>query len=416
MSGRSGSSHPAQRRYPPELKERAVRMVQEATAQSGESFGVITRVARQLGIGSESLRNWVKQAEIDGGQRPGTSTDEAKRIAELEREVRELRRANEILKATSAFFRQGTRPSTAQMNAFIDAHRDQFGVEPICRVMQAAPLTYYAARTRPPSARAVRDDRLKAEITRIYQDNYSCYGARKIYRQLQRDGRVVARCTVQRLMSELGIAGLVRGKTRTTTTAGGQGERPADLVSRNFYAPAPNRLWVADLTYIRTWSGWVYAAFVIDVYSRMVVGWQIATHLRTDLALDAVKMAIWRRNHTQSADLSELVHHSDRGAQYLSIRYTERLADTGAVASVGSRGDSYNNALAESFNGLFKAELIRRYGPWRSMDDVELATLEYLDWFNHRRLHTACGNIPPAEYEAIHYCHQQAAPIAAETK
>ncbi|TDD27333.1 IS3 family transposase [Nonomuraea terrae] len=416
MSGRSTSPHPAQRRYPPELKERAVRMVQEAVEQSGESFGVITRVARQLGIGAESLRNWVRQAEIDGGQRPGTSTDEAKRIAELEREVRELRRANEILKAASAFFRQRTRPSTAQMNAFIDAHRDRFGVAPICRALQVAPSTYYAARNRPPSVRAVRDEHLKTEIARIYQDNYSCYGARKIYHQLRREGLPVARCTIQRLMSEMGIAGLVRGTARRTTITSDQTERPADLVQRDFHAAAPNRLWVADLTYIRTWSGWVYAAFVIDVYSRMVVGWQTATHLRTDLALDALEMAIWRRGHDAGADLSELVHHSDRGVQYLSIRYTERLADAGAVASVGSRGDSYDNALAESFNGLFKAELIRRYGPWKGLDDVELATLEYLDWYNHRRLHTACGDIPPAEYEAIHYRHQQAAATAAETK
>ncbi len=302
------------------------------------------------------------------------------------------------------------------MNAFIDAHHTQWGIEPICRVLHSAPSTYYAARTRPPSARAMRDERLKAEITRIYQDNYSCYGARKIYRQLRREGHEVARCTVQRLMGELGIVGLVRGKSRRTTIAGAQTDRPADLVGRNFHAPVPNRLWVADLTYIRTWSGWVYAAFVIDVYSRMVVGWQIATHLRTDLALDALEMALWRRGQEKSADLSELVHHSDRGVQYLAIRYTERLADTGAVASVGSRGDSYDNALAESFNGLFKAELIRRNGPWKNMDDVELATLEYLDWFNHRRLHTSCGNIPPAEYEAIHYRHQQAALTAVETK
>ncbi|WP_416348928.1 IS3 family transposase [Microbispora triticiradicis] len=416
MSGRSGSSHPAQRRYPPELKDRAVRMVQEAVEQSGESFGVITRVARQLGIGSESLRSWVRQAEIDGGRRPGTTTDEAKRIAELEREVRELRRANEILKAASGFFRQGTRPSPAEMNAFIDAHRDRFGVEPICRVLQAAPSTYYASRTRPPSARAVRDEQLKADIQRIYTDNYCCYGARKIHRQLRREGQAVARCTVQRLMGELGIIGLVRGKARRTTIPADQAERPADLVGREFHAPAPNRLWVADLTYVRTWTGWVYAAFVIDVYSRMVVGWQVATHLRTDLALDALEMAIWRRGHDSGADLSQLVHHSDRGVQYLAIRYTERLADAGAVASVGSRGDSYDNALAESFNGLFKAELIRRYGPWKGVDDVELATLEYLDWYNHRRLHTACGDIPPAEYEAIYYRHQQAALTAAQTK
>ncbi|MFC4592564.1 IS3 family transposase [Sphaerisporangium corydalis] len=416
MSGRSSSPHPAQRRYPPELKERGVRMVRETIEQSGESFGVITRVARQLGIGSESLRNWVRQAEVDGSRRPGTSTEEARRIAELEREVRELRRANEILKAASAFFREGTRPSTAQMNAFIDAYRDRFGVAPICQALQVAPSTYYAARSRPPAARAVRDERLKTEISRIYQDNYYCYGVRKIYHQLRREGRPVARCTIARLMGELGITGLVRGKPRRTTITGDQSERPADLVRRDFHAPAPNRLWVADLTYIRTWSGWVYAAFVIDVYSRMVVGWQTTTHLRTDLALDALEMAIWRRGRDGGADLSELVHHSDRGVQYLSIRYTERLADTGAVASVGSRGDSYDNALAESFNGLFKAELIRRYGPWKGLDDVELATLEYLDWYNHRRLHTACGDIPPAEYEAIYYRHQQAAVTAAETK
>ncbi|GLW07230.1 putative transposase for insertion sequence element IS986/IS6110 [Microtetraspora sp. NBRC 13810] len=307
------------------------------------------------------------------------------------------------------------------MNAFIDAHRDRFGVAPICRVLQVAPSTYYAARNRPPSARAVRDEHLKTEITRIYQDNYYCYGARKIYHQLHREGVPVARCTIQRLMGELGIAGLVRGKPRRTTITGDQTARPADLVRRDFHAAAPNRLWVADLTYIRTWSGWVYAAFVIDVYSRMVVGWQTATHLRTDLALDALEMAIWHRGRNAGAgagaDLSELVHHSDRGVQqYLSIRYTERLADAGAVASVGSRGDSYDNALAESFNGLFKAELIRRYRLWKGLDDVELATLEYLDWYNHRRLHTACGNIPPADYEAIYYRHQQAAVTATETK
>ena len=226
-----------------------------------------------------------------------------------------------------------------------------------------------------------------------------------MWRQLNREGIVVARCTVRRLMRQLGLTGLVRGKATRTTITDAEVARPADLVERDFRAPAPNRLWVADLTYIRTWSGWVYAAFVIDVYSRQVVGWQLATHLRTDLALDALEMAIWRRQR-EHADLSRLVHHSDRGVQYLSIRYTERLSDAGAVASVGSKGDSYDNALAESFNGLYKAELIRRYGPWRGIDDLELATLEYLDWFNHRRLHSACGDLPPAEYEAIHYGYQ----------
>lgn len=300
------------------------------------------------------------------------------------------------------------------MNAFIDAHREVFGVEPICRVLQVAPSSYYTAKKRPPSARAMRDEQLKAAIVRIFEANYRCYGARKMWRQLQREGHQVARCTVERLMRQVGLTGLVRGKSRRTTIVDTAAARPADLVERQFRAPAPNRLWVADLTYIRTWSGWVYAAFVIDVYSRQVVGWQLATHLRTDLALDALEMAIWRRNR-QRADLSRLVHHSDRGVQYLSIRYTERLSDAGAVASVGSKGDSYDNALAESFNGLFKAELIRRYGPWRSIDDVELATLEYLDWYNHRRLHTACGDLPPTEYEAIYYRHQQPATAGAQT-
>jgi putative transposase len=298
--------------------------------------------------------------------------------------------------------------------AYIDAHRDEFGVEPICRVLQVAPSTYYAAKTRPPSIRAIRDEQLKEQVVRVFKANYRCYGARKIWRQLHREGIVVARCTVTRLMRQLGLSGLVRGKAKRTTIADTQAARPADLVERDFRAPTPNRLWVADLTYLRTWSGWVYAAFVIDVYSRHVVGWQLATHLRTDLALDALEMAIWRRQR-QHADLSQLVHHSDRGGQYLSIRYTERLADAGAVSSVGSKGDSYDNALAESFNGLFKAELIRRYGPWRGIDDLELATLEYLDWFNHRRLHTACGDLPPAEYEAIHYRDPQPATTGAET-
>jgi putative transposase len=280
----------------------------------------------------------------------------------------------------------------------IDAHRDRFGVEPICRVLQVHPSTYYAAKRRSPSARQRRDIDLKAEIQRVWDDNYQVYGARKIWRQLRREGFQVARCTVERLMGELGIAGVVRGKTKRTTIGDKQAPRPADLVGRQFTAPAPNRLWVADLSYVRTWSGFVYAALVIDAFSRMIVGWQLATHLRTDLALDALEMAIWRRD----TQLDGLVHHSDRGGQYLSIRYTERLAEAGAVTSVGSRGDSFDNALAESTIGLYKTELIRRRGPWRGIDDLELATLEWVDWYNHRRLHSACDNTPPAEYEAAH--------------
>jgi putative transposase len=278
----------------------------------------------------------------------------------------------------------------------IDAFRDRFGVEPICRVLKVPTSTYYAAKSRPLSARRRRDAQLKVEIRRVFDDNFGVYGARKVWRQLRREGIEVARCTVERLMGELGLQGVVRGKPKRTTVGDPQAERPADLVGRDFTAQRPNRLWVADLTYVRTWSGFCYAALVIDAYSRMIVGWQLATHLRTDLALDALEMAIWRRQ----TQLAGLVHHSDRGGQYLSIRYTERLADAGAACSVGSRGDSFDNALAESTIGLYKTELIRRRGPWRGLDDLELATLEWVDWYNHRRLHSACGNRSPAEYEA----------------
>jgi putative transposase len=280
----------------------------------------------------------------------------------------------------------------------IDALRDRFGVEPICRVVGVPTSTYYAAKRRLPSARHRRDCQLKLEIQRVWDDNYQVYGARKIWRQLRREGIGVARCTVERLMGELGIAGVVRGKTTRTTIGDEQAPRPADLVERDFTATRPNQLWVADLTYVRTWSGFVYAAFVIDAFSRMMVGWQLASHLRTDLALDALEMAIWRRDTA----LDGLVHHSDRGSQYLAIRYTQRLADAGAVTSVGSKGDSFDNALAETTIGLYKTELIRRRGPWRGLDDVELATLEWVDWYNHRRLHGACDNVPPAEYEAAY--------------
>nr|WP_245956703.1 IS3 family transposase [Nonomuraea fuscirosea] len=393
---------PAPRKYPQELRERAVRMVFEIREQSGNAPGAIARVAQQLGVHREALRGWVRQAEVDGGQRPGTSTADAQRIAELEREVRELRRANEILKSAAGFFRPGTRPPTAQIVAFIEAHRDRFGIEPICEVLQVAPSTYYAARSRPPSEWQRRDEQLKAEILRLWHDNFEVYGVRKMWKALNRHGVRVARCTVARLMRRLGLSGAVRGEhKRRTTIIEPLTPRPADLVERDFAAPAPNRLWVSDLTYIPTWSGFVYAAFVIDVYSRMIVGWRLTDHLRTDLPLDALEMAIWRRGSRVEA-LDGLVHHSDRGCQYLSIRYTERLADIGAVSSVGSRGDSYDNALAETTIGLYKTELIHRRGPWKGLDDVEIATMEWVDWYNNRRLHSACHDMPPTEYEALY--------------
>jgi putative transposase len=284
------------------------------------------------------------------------------------------------------------------MIAYIDRHKHRYGVEPICRVLPIAPSTYHAAQRRLASARAVRDRQLKAEISRVHAEHFGVYGARKVWRQLHREGIVVARCTVERLMRELGLRGVVRGKTRRTTTPDAAATRPGDLVDRDFAAQRPNQLWVADLTYVATWSGFVYVAFVIDAFSRFIVGWQASRSLQTGLALDALEMAIWRRQ----AQLDGLVHHSDRGSQYLSIRYTERLAEAGAVASVGSVGDSFDNALAETIVGLYKTELVRRRGPWKGLDEVEYATLEWVDWFNYRRLLEPIGHIPPAEFETAH--------------
>jgi putative transposase len=292
---------------------------------------------------------------------------------------------------------------------FINAERYHFGVEPICQVLEVAPSTYYAAISRPASARELRDQELKAEIGRVHKDNFGVYGVEKVWRQLNREGIVVGRDRVARLMQELNLEGVRRGKPKRTTFPAEVGERPADLVDRKFTAPAPNRLWVADLTYVPTWSGFAYTAFVIDAFSRYIVGWRVSSSLQAELALDALEMALWsRRTH----DLEGLVYHSDRGVQYLAIRYTERLAEAGAVTSVGSRGDSYDNALAETVHGLYKAELIRRRGPWRSLDQVELATAEWVDWWNQRRLHSAVGGVPPAESEAL-YRRNLEAPVAA---
>ena len=255
--------------------------------------------------------------------------------------------------------------------SFINEHRDRFGVEPICETLQIAPSTYYAALSRPPSARQLRDRSLKVEIARVHKENFDVYGTEKVWKQLRRERVEVGRDRVGRLMAELELEGAVRGKSWRTTIPSSISSRPADLVDRDFNATAPNRLWVADLTYVSTWRGVVYTAFVTDVFSRYIVGWKVSTTLRAELALDALEMAIWSRGTT---DLQGLVHHSDRGVQYLAIRYTERLADAGAVCSVGSRGDSYDNALAESVIGLYKTELIRKQGPWRSCEQLELAT------------------------------------------
>ena len=299
------------------------------------------------------------------------------------------------------------------MVSFIDDHRQTYGVEPICAVLPIAPSTYYErkAREADPSrlpARAKRDVMLVAEIERVWRENFQVYGVRKMWRQLRREHLRVARCTVARLMRDLGLHGAVRGRKAKTTIPDDLAMRPADLVNRDFTATRPNQLWVADLTYVATWSGFAYVAFITDVFSRMIVGWRASTSLRSDLALDALEQALHARPR-----LARLVHHSDRGVQYLSIRYTERLAEAGIEPSVGSIGDSYDNALAESVNGLYKTELIRKRGPWRNLEAVEFATLEWVDWFNSRRLLEPIGNIPPVEFEEAYYRHQDAPAMVA---
>ncbi len=296
------------------------------------------------------------------------------------------------------------------MTRYIDEHRDTFGVEPICRTLAIAPSSYYAAKTRPPSKRSLEDEKLNVRIRDVHEGNFSVYGVRKVWHQLRREDVEVGRDHVGRLMAELGLCGVTRTKKVRTTNPAPVSERPADLVDRVFTATAPDRLWVADLTYVWTRGSFCYTAFVIDAFSRRIVGWRVSSSLRTDLALDALEMAIWSRGDRA---LTGLVHHSDRGGRYLAIRYTERLEDAGAIGSVGSKGDSYDNALAETVNGLYKAELINRRGPWRSVEQVELETAAWVHWWNAQRLHGACGDIPPAEYEAAYWADQQVATLAA---
>jgi transposase InsO family protein len=296
--------------------------------------------------------------------------------------------------------------------AFIDAHRQAYGVEPICRVLPIAPSTYYRrkAEQRDPtrrSARALSDDVLRAIIRRIWEDNHRVYGPRKVWKQMGREHLRAARCRVRRLMRALGLVGAVRGRAWTTTTqAPPKAARPGDLVDRHFTATRPNQLWVADFTYVATWRGFVYVALVIDVFARRIVGWRVSASLATDFVLDALEQAIYDRCGPSTTGL---IHHSDRGTQYLSMRYTDRLAEAGIAPSVGSRGDSYDNALAESIIGLFKTEVIQRKGPWRHLEGVEFATLEWVDWFNHRRLLEPIGYVPPAEYEVRYAAHEPSA-------
>jgi len=301
------------------------------------------------------------------------------------------------------------------MVTYIDNHKARFGVEPICQVLPMAPSTYYAHKARyrdgeRRSDRAKRDAVLKCEIQRVWDEHYRVYGVRKVWRQLKREGFVVARCTIARLMRELGLQGVMRGRRIKTTVPDDGSDRPLDHVKRNFSVSRPNALWVADLTYVATWRGFVYVAFVIDAFARRIVGWRVSNSLQADIALDALEQALHDRSVNQKTGL---IHHSDRGVQYVSIRYAQRLSEVGIEPSVGSVGDSYDNALAETINGLYKTEVIRQQGPWRTIEDVEFATLKWVDWFNHRRLLEPIGNIPPAECEFVYYQQQQGSAMAA---
>jgi putative transposase len=280
--------------------------------------------------------------------------------------------------------------------AFIDAHRDRWPVAAMCRAIGLSERTYHARKHRPPSARAVRDEYLKSEIDRVFKANYSCYGARRIWIALRREDIGVSRCAVERLMAAMGVTGVQRGKKRYTTVADADAARPPDLVNRQFSAERPNELWLADITYASTWEGWLYVSFISDAYSRMIVGWQIANHMRTDLVLDALEMAIFRRDVT-----GRLIHHSDAGSQFTAIRYSDRLTEAGIAASIGTVADSYDNAMAEALNGTFKAELVHLHGPWRTRAELETAIIGWIYWYNETRLHGQIGDMPPAELEAM---------------
>ncbi|HGD7532600.1 TPA: IS3 family transposase, partial [Escherichia coli] len=376
-----------------EVRQRAIRMVLESQGEYDSQWEAICSIAPKIGCTPETLRVWVRQHERDtGGGDGGLTTAERQRLKELERENRELRRSNDILRQASAYFCEGgVRPPLEKVMPLLDKLRKLYGVGPVCSELHIAPSTYYHCqqqRHHPDkrSARAQRDDWLKKEILRVYDGNHQVYGVRKVWRQLLREGIRVARCTVARLMAVMGLAGVLRGK-KVRTTVSRKAVAAGDRVNRQFVAERPDQLWVADFTYVSTWQGFVYVAFIIDVFAGYIVGWRVSSSMETTFVLDALEQALWARRP------SGTVHHSDKGSQYVSLAYTQRLKEAGLLASTGSTGDSYDNAMAESINGLYKAEVIHRKS-WKNRTEVELATLTWVDWYNNRRLLERLGHIP----------------------
>ncbi|ENL0624823.1 IS3 family transposase, partial [Escherichia coli] len=372
-------------RFSPEVRQRAIRMVLESQDEYDSQWAAICSIAPKIGCTPETLRVWVRQHERDtGGGDGGLTSAERQRLKELERENRELRRSNDILRQASAYFGEGgVRPPLEKMMPLLDKLREQYGVGPVCSELHIAPSTYYHCqqqRHHPDkrSARAQHDDWLKKEIQRVYDENHQVYGVRKVWRQLLREGIRVARCTVARLMAVMGLAGVLRGK-KVRTTVSRKAVAACDRVNRQFVAERPDQLWVADFTWVSTWQGFVYVAFIIDVFAGYIVGWQVSSSMETTFVLDALEQALWARRP------SGTIHHSDKGSQYVSLAYTQRLKEAGLLASTGSTGDSYDNAMAESINGLYKAEVIHR-NSWKNRTEVELATLTWVDWYNNRRL------------------------------
>ncbi|HEB1205844.1 TPA: IS3 family transposase, partial [Escherichia albertii] len=372
-------------RFSPEVRQRAIRMVLESQGEYDSQWAAICSIAPKIGCTPETLRVWVRQHERDtGGGDGGLTTAERQRLKELERENRELRRSNDILRQASAYFGEGgVRPPLEKVMPLLDKLRKLYGVGPVCSELHIAPSTYYHCQQQQHhpdkrSARAQRDDWLKKEILRVYDGNHQVYGVRKVWRQLLREGIRVARCTVARLMAVMGLAGVLRGK-KVRTTISRKAVAAGDRVNRQFVAERPDQLWVADFTYVSTWQGFVYVAFIIDVFAGYIVGWRVSSSMETTFVLDALEQALWARRP------SGTVHHSDKGSQYVSLAYTQRLKEAGLLASTGSTGDSYDNAMAESINGLYKAEVIHRKS-WKNRAEVELATLTWVDWYNNRRL------------------------------